>query len=339
MILLFSFCFRVINLLKAYYNIMNYLNIVIIIACLNFNIKSQDAEFTQFYSNPIYLNPAFTGTNICPRISINQRSQWTGLPSVFNTTSFSYDQNFEKIRGGLGLMILSDRLTNSIQNNKISGIYSYEVRISKKIALRTGFEASFWQNKFDQTQLTFVDMIDPLRGFVLPTSNSMINNYENGLDFSAGILAYGENVFFGVSIHHLLEPEQRVFSNNSKLDRKYSLNLGYDIPVTKNNTLSDDKLVISPNIIWKKQGYNEQLNLGIYGERGPYVVGVWYRDNRNYAFLIGAKVGLIKIGYSYDINLSRLYQASSGSHEFSIQFNFQCNNKNSINQSLSCPSF
>jgi type IX secretion system PorP/SprF family membrane protein len=276
---------------------MNYLNIVIIIACLNFNIKSQDAEFTQFYSNPIYLNPAFTGTNICPRISINQRSQWTGLPSVFNTTSFSYDQNFEKIRGGLGLMILSDRLTNSIQNNKISGIYSYEVRISKKIALRTGFEASFWQNKFDQTQLTFVDMIDPLRGFVLPTSNSMINNYENGLDFSAGILAYGENVFFGVSIHHLLEPEQRVFSNNSKLDRKYSLNLGYDIPVTKNNTLSDDKLVISPNIIWKKQGYNEQLNLGIYVERGPYVVGVWYRDNRNYAFLIGAKVGLIKIGY------------------------------------------
>ena len=49
--------------------------------------------------------------------------------------------------------------------------------------------------------------------------------------------------------------------------------------------------------------------------------------------------GLIKIGYSYDINLSRLYIASSGSHEISIQFNFQCQNKNNIKQALSCPSF
>ena len=212
MILLFSFCFRVVNLLKAYYNIMNYLSVIIII-CLCLNIKSQDAEFTQFYSNPIYLNPAFAGSNICPRMSINHRSQWTGIPSVFNTTSFSYDQNFEKFKGGLGILILSDRLTNSIQNNKISGIYSYELKISKKITLRTGLEASFWQNKFDQSQLTYIDMIDPLRGFVLPTSNSLLNNSINGVDFSAGILAYRENVFLGFSTHHLSEPEQSFFSN------------------------------------------------------------------------------------------------------------------------------
>ena len=39
--------------------------------------------------------------------------------------------------------------------------------------------------------------------------------------------------------------------------------------------------IFSPNIIWKKQGLNEQLNIGIYGEKGPYAIGFWYRDDNN----------------------------------------------------------
>ena len=61
----------------------------------------QDAEFSQFFSNPLYLNPAFAGTNSCPRLSTNHRAQWTGLPNIFNTTSVSYDQNFDKIHFAL----------------------------------------------------------------------------------------------------------------------------------------------------------------------------------------------------------------------------------------------
>ena len=318
----------------------NYLKIIFSLCIsLQFQIAfCQDAEFTQFYSNPIYLNPAFAGTNNCPRLSTNHRSQWTGLPEIFNTTSFSYDQNISKIHGGFGFMLLSDRLNNSIQNNRISGMYSYQIKISEKIRLRAGLEATIWQNKFDQSQLTFVDMIDPIRGFVYSTANNTLNNSKNGIDFSSGVLAYSERFFIGFSTHHLTEPQQSLHDEESKLERKYSLNIGCHIPVNNQNSFKD-KWIISPNIIFKKQGLNEQLNIGIYGEKGAYVLGLWYRDNQNYAFLVGAKVGLIKIGYSYDINLSRLYLASSGSHEVSIQINFQCDNKNSTIQSFSCPSF
>jgi type IX secretion system PorP/SprF family membrane protein len=327
---------------KAYYhNTQNCLKIIFSI-CLAFYIKialCQDAEFTQFYSNPIYLNPAFAGTNNCPRLSTNHRSQWAGLPQIFNTTSFSYDQNFRSIDGGIGFMILSDRLNNAIQNNRISGMYSYEIKISKKLTLSTGIEASFWQNKFNQNQLTFVDMIDPIRGFVYTTANNTINSSKNGLDFSCGILAYSENFFLGFSTHHLTEPKQSIFSEEYKLERKYSLNIGYHFRFGYDRSISETNWIVSPNIIIKKQGLNEQLNIGVYGEKGSYVLGLWYRDNQNYAVLVGAKMGLIKIGYSYDINLSRLQSATSGSHEISIQINFKFDNKNSIMQSLSCPSF
>ena len=68
-------------------------------------------NFLQFFSNPLYLNPAFAGTNNCPRLSANHRAQWTGLPTIFNTTSVSYDQNFDKIHGGLGIIIVNDQIS------------------------------------------------------------------------------------------------------------------------------------------------------------------------------------------------------------------------------------
>ncbi len=41
--------------------------------------QAQDPEFSQFYANPLYLNPALAGANICPRAILNYRNQWPGL--------------------------------------------------------------------------------------------------------------------------------------------------------------------------------------------------------------------------------------------------------------------
>ena len=49
--------------------------------------SAQDPAFSQFYSNPLYLNPAFAGTNICPRVSLNYRDQWPGIGRTYVTTS------------------------------------------------------------------------------------------------------------------------------------------------------------------------------------------------------------------------------------------------------------
>jgi type IX secretion system PorP/SprF family membrane protein len=318
-----------------------YFTVNLFIICFSTSkICSQDAEFSQFFSNPLYLNPAFAGTNSCPRFSTNHRAQWTGLPNVFNTTSFSYDQNIDKIHGGLGIIIINDKLASSIQTNRISGIYSYDIKFSKNFHFRTGFEASFWQNKLDYSQLNFVDMIDPLRGFVNQSSNSGFNDSRNGVDFSTGFLGYSDKIFFGFSAHHLTQPQQLYISNVSKLERKYTFNIGAHLPINSTQSLvNHNPIIISPNIIWKEQGINQQLNIGIYAEKGPYALGFWYRDNNNYTIILGGKIGLMKIGYSYGLNLSRLYIASAGSHEISVQINFGCDNKNQLYKTLSCPSF
>ena len=43
---------------------------------------AQDPEFTQFYANPLYLNPAFAGSSHCPRMNLNYRNQWPALQGL-----------------------------------------------------------------------------------------------------------------------------------------------------------------------------------------------------------------------------------------------------------------
>ena len=105
-------------------------------------ISAQDPEFTQFYANPIYLNPAFAGTNMCPRVNLNWRNQWPGISGTFITSSASFDQHSESLHGGLGLLVTNDQAANSLKTTRISGIYSYQLKISRKFSIRLGMEAT-----------------------------------------------------------------------------------------------------------------------------------------------------------------------------------------------------
>ena len=65
-------------------NIKKMKKLYIILAILvSFSSRAQDPEFTQFYANPIYLNPAMAGTHGCPRLNLNHRNQWPSLSGAF----------------------------------------------------------------------------------------------------------------------------------------------------------------------------------------------------------------------------------------------------------------
>ena len=54
--------------------------------------QGQDPQFTQFYANPLYLNPAFAGTSIQSRLVVATRIQWASIPGAFQTYSASFAQ-------------------------------------------------------------------------------------------------------------------------------------------------------------------------------------------------------------------------------------------------------
>ena len=72
------------------------------------NIASaQDPAFSQFYANPLYLNPAFAGTNVCPRVNLNYRDQWPGIGRTYVSVSVYGINTLNRFIGLV--LLLSDR--------------------------------------------------------------------------------------------------------------------------------------------------------------------------------------------------------------------------------------
>jgi type IX secretion system PorP/SprF family membrane protein len=300
---------------------------------------AQDPEFTQFYANPLYLNPAFAGTARCPRVAMNYRNQWPALSGTYVTTSVSYDQHVESLYGGLGLMVTSDKAGEATLNTTtINALYSYQLKISRSFSLRFGVMASYFQKSLDWNKLTFGDMIDPRRGFVYQTGDVPRGGTVGNIDFSAGVLGFSESFFVGFAVHHLTEPNESLITGNSPLPMKITGHAGAVIPLS-NSKYSSNDAKISPNLMYRSQGTFQQLNMGMYLSKGPLVGGVWYRNKDAFIALIGISTPNVKMGYSYDVTVSKLTNASGGSHEISFTINFNCKPKKRTFRTISCPSF
>ena len=309
-------------------------------------IRAQDPAFSQFYANPLYLNPAFAGATDggCPRANLNYRDQWPGIGRTYVTTSASWDQHINAIGGGLGVIVAQDRAgAGHLNTTHASLLYSYHLEVNRKFSVKAGFEASYRMINLDWEELTFGDMIHPQYGFIYPT-NEDIDNYtetKSFPDFSTGILGYSENFFFGFAAHHLTRPEQGFISDGSELPTKFTAHIGGSFPLSRyRNAVT----TISPNFLYQKQQDFQQFNYGIYVNRGPMVGGLWARNSLNnfdsFILMVGIIQETFKFGYSYDITVSNLKNSNTlGAHELSFTLFMPCRSRSKSFNTISCPQF
>lgn len=309
---------------------------VLFSTCINENLFAQDPLFTQFYANPLYLNPALAGAANCPRISLNYRNQWPGIDgTTYATYSMSYDQHIEAISGGLGLLVTHDVAgQGTLATTNVSGMYSFLLPVSREFSLKFAVQGTWFQKSIDWSKLTWGDMIDASRGFVYPTSEEQKLASKSGIDISAGVLGYSKYIFVGFAAHHLTEPDEGLLGK-AKLPMKITGHAGATVPIGDKKK----EVSISPNVLFQLQQDFQQLNLGVYVTKGPIVAGLWYRNRDSFIVLLGIQQHFFKIGYSYDITSSKLTNATAGSHEFSFALQFDCKPKKKKFRTVNCPSF
>lgn len=297
--------------------------------------KAQDPEFTQFYANPLYLNPAFAGSNICPRICINYRNEWPGISGTYITTSASFDRFVYKIKSGIGVLVTNDRAgQGTLKTTNASGIYSYQLRVRREFAINFGLQATYGEKSIDWSKLNFGDQIDERRGFVRNTNEIQGMSKKSFVDLSAGAIAFTKRFFIGFAAHHLNTPDEGLIGQ-SKLPMKFTGHAGAVIPIGS----KESETTISPNILYQKQQDFQQLNLGVYFTKGALVGGLWYRNSDAFIVLVGFQKGVFKMGYSYDVTVSKLSTASAGSHELSLGIQLYCKKPKPKYRPGVCPSF
>ncbi|MFM8241469.1 MAG: type IX secretion system membrane protein PorP/SprF [Crocinitomicaceae bacterium] len=315
--------------------------IVLLVLAVCMEAQAQDPSFTQFYSNPIYLNPALAGSTGCPRIVSNYRNQWPQLTGNYITSAVAYDSYVKSISGGLGIIALHDMQGQAtIQTSMIGGVYSYNLKVNRKFSIMVGARAAYFQKFLDWDKLTFGDMIDPRRGFIYQTGDVPRGTGRRGFfDVSAGAVGFGKNYYFGIAAHHLNRPDESMILGTSRLPMRITGHAGAEIKLGQRGRYTNTTSIL-PNIIYQYQNGFQELNIGTYIKYGDFTVGAWYRNRDAFILLFGVNFEKFKLGYSYDLTVSKLGNGiSGGSHEVSLGMNLKCRKKAKNFRKISCPSF
>jgi type IX secretion system PorP/SprF family membrane protein len=313
--------------------------------------QAQDPQYSQFYAAPLYLNPAFAGSAMSPRVNFNHRNQWPALSANFVTSSISADMYFDKFKSGVGILLTTDRQFTNLTTTDIGAIYSYHLKISDNLTAKLGVQGSYVTRGINFADYTFGDQINSYlsgNGFPKVSSDQILqggNNLTPQLkywDFSTGAVVYSEQFWIGVSAHHLNQPTQSFNDKDARLPIKIGVQAGYRIPLADymiGNNLGDAierEKSITPVVHYKRQGASDQLDIGAYLTYSPLVLGAWYRgiplksytkDNVSIishdaaVFLVGYRQDNFSIGYSYDATISRL-GSTGGAHELSLSYTF-----------------
>jgi len=310
------------------------------------NIYAQDYTFSQFYANPLYLNPSMAGTEYCPRIILNYRNQWASLPGNFVSYSASYDQHSEFLHGGLGLQVNYDKSGEAaIQHASINGIYAYQVTVSDAVTAQLAVQAGYWQRSLNRNDIILPSQLGDTTG-----SGASLNGFtgqKTTVDFASGFLVgIDEKYFFGGAVHHLTQPNiSFINEGDNLLNMKITVHAGANFNQQDNRgrRYSRQGLGVSPNILYQQQGDFKHLNIGSYFTIDPLSAGIWYRyafqNSESMIISLGFQNQNLRAGYSYDYTVSRLSNASGGSHEISLAWIFDCNKKSKYSRAIKCPTF
>ncbi len=292
---------------------------------------AQDPEFSRFYANPIYLNPALAGITLSPRAIVNYRNQWPGIGKAFVTYHASYDMYLSPLHGGVGLDVFYDQAGGGSMNTfAISAMYAYKFNITSRIKASGAIKGGYYQRNVSTANLTFNNQSnwDPV----------LNEDHMAGVpDFGAGIfLSYDDLFYGGLAVDHLTQPKIGFNTDSTThLNMKYTVHIGSLINLRGRGNVEDDReFSISPNIMYQQQFNFHQLNLGLYLTIDPFVGGLWLRLNFENADALIPMLGFhyknLRIGFSYDYTIGTLEGASGGAYEVSASWQFSLYGKKDL---------
>ncbi len=326
---------------------------------------AQDPHFTQYFASPLTLNPALTGLVQCDlRLAANYRTQWGSVsPNPYITGTISYDMaamkgtlgNGDAV--GIGVLGLFDRSgVGGLQTTNVGLSLAYHKAFGyeKQHTLSLGLQGVLVQKSIDFQKLKFEDQFNQATGGTdYPTGENIGNADLTYPDFNVGLMYSGrmsENatMYAGASYYHLTQPVETFLNGNHKIHSRTSAYLGGSFDMNEN-------IVLYASAMYQGQAGASEVLAGAavgfvlnpghdaeYAKNTLLYLGGWYRYGDAIAPYVGFEWSKMKLGISYDLNMSGFSQAtkSNGGYEISLIFN-GCINKreNRPTYNFACPKF
>lgn len=277
----------------------------------------QDAQFSQYMFNSLYLTPAYAGVEGVTQLTAIHRSQWAGYQSSFNdggaptTQLVSFNSPIYKLRSGFGTYIVNDKL--GPQNNlEAQAIYAYHLGL-KEGKLSFGIKAGIFSQAINYDQYRAIHRDDPL----LEGKTGKESQVRPDLGF--GVYYRAEKYYVGAGINHLTRAEFDFNVNDSRNALENHLNLtgGYYHEVNFDLTLSISGLV--------KTDFKEySFDLGIIATmKDKMWGGLAFRQSEAANVLLGysfLKDNSLRLGYAIDVVVIDQDAKENFSHEVLLTY-------------------
>lgn len=312
---------------------------------------SQDMNYSQYFSTPIYYNPAYTGINTGVRARFLFRDQWPTLPTPFKSYYFSADLGDRNIpgSGGFGIMINQDKLgPGSISNFGAALTIGVRIPITGYMVSQIGVKAGIMQRSINWNDLVFTNMLDPKHGNTgVSDFNPPDGNKRTVPDFGVGGVLQFVNPQgnmsgnIGLAVDHIFKPDVSFLTTGSssyprkwvgQADLIFSTGQGYSSSSSMSRGV-DEPLKINLGAIYQNQASLNSLQVGINLLKYNIYIGGWYKTtmtgvmNNVGALVAGYRYTFyedmsIKFMYSYDLQISGPQQGTGGAHEISLILEF-----------------
>ena len=265
-----------------------------------------------------FYNPAAVGEQELMKIMVAQRLDWIGIKNAPKTTLFTVNTPLKigKTHHAVGIQFIND-IFGIFSNQQINAQYAYKIKFdygTLSVGANIGVINLICYG--DSVKMVESDYHTPANSDpIIPigTQTGM------GFDLSAGVYFSNATWFAGVSVLHAPGAEIKLGEKyDFKINQTITATGGYNIKLTNPNyQLKPSVLLYTDFVSWQTQ-----ISM-LLDYKSKFWGGLAYSIQDAVSLTFGAEIidGL-KFGYCYDIPASSMIQATHGSHELYLSYDF-----------------
>jgi type IX secretion system PorP/SprF family membrane protein len=338
----------------------NRLKAILVVAgfALCLNTHAQDIHFSQFYEDPLELNPALCGAfpgDIYGEL--NYRTQWSSVAGSgfgYNTmaATFEYHNLFKKWTKGYlspGLDFFNDKSGDGhVGITQVNLTLASGIFLADKNTLSLGLQTGFSQHSIDMADLTWDNQYINGAYDASASSGEKVGNSFSYIDFAAGLLySYGagqtnmtSNDQFkfnvGGAVYHLTQPSMTYYGGTYAGAAGTKLYMRYVGHAEVTYGIQNTNITMIPGIVYYQQGPASEFDIGSrfkyilrqeskytgFAKGSAFDLGAYYRWRDAFIIMAGLEFANYSMMVSYDVNTSSLTTASSGRGGLEISLRF-----------------
>jgi len=357
---------------NIYNNIVEVCIASIVAVLFSMQAFGQDPIFTQFYSSPMFLNPALAADFQDASVTLTNRAYTNQNFSPYRLTQFTGNYQFKlqpplygqrnkyDHNSGVSISAYQENLgAGALNTNMAILTAAHSIQVEKAHYLALGLQFGLGQKKtngdlnWGSEYVPGVGHQEDIEGYLegdgaskyYPTLGFGIMWFYNNSKLKQYMRKHNFDAFAGFSMNNLNMPNVSVTNNVTRQPIAYKINGGLKFA-------AHPQIHVFPHFIYIRQNGNNHLNLGTYTSIKPksaiyssksqvsFVAGLWYKLNDAIVPLLGASMYNVKILLSYDLNVSKLKYKNRGrgATEITLKYTIEQKKKN-YTRGLLYPSF